>query len=80
MWGGWVGSSVALLRECERLAEALEIPPELDETSSALIKAMHGPKKNVARWQQYGMESFVCVALMQACRKSIATGAAIMFL
>ena len=66
-----VGSSYRLLSECERIAAALEIPAELDETSDALWGAADSQGEGNLKWERYGIESFSCVCLMRGCRKSI---------
>jgi len=77
--GGMVGSSHTLLKECERLASALEIPADLDETSDALWEAADSQGEGNQKWKIFGIESFTCVCLMRGCRKSIETGAALVF-
>jgi hypothetical protein len=77
--GGWVGSSYRLLSECQRIAEALQIPPELDETSEELWNAADSQGEGDEIWQRYGVESFSCVALIRGCMKSIETKAALVF-
>lgn len=77
--GEMVGSSYRLLKECERVASALEVPAELDETSDALWEAADSQGEGSVKWERYGIESFSCVCLMRGCRKSIETGAALVF-
>lgn len=77
--GGSIGSSVALLRECERLAAALSIPADLDPESSELFDYMEEEKAPHLTWQRYPTETYVCLHLSNACRASIASGAAIVF-
>jgi hypothetical protein len=77
--GSMIGSSIKLLQECERLAAVLEIPSNIDETSEELWEAADAQGKNTVKWQKYGIESFTCVHLATACRKSIESGAAIVF-
>ncbi len=77
--GGWVGSSVQLLRECEIIAKVLNIPSHLDSASDELWEAADTQGKGNTIWEQYGVETFTCVCLIEACRNSIKTGAAIVF-
>jgi hypothetical protein len=77
--GGMVGSSYQLLKECKRIAAALEIPDDLDETSDALWEAADSQGEGSLKWERYGIESFSCVCLMRGCRKSIETGASLVF-
>jgi hypothetical protein len=78
--GGIVGSSQRLLKECERIAQELQIPAHLDETSDELWNAADSQGDGAARWEQYGIESFTCVCLMRGCLKSIETKAALVFI
>ena len=77
--GGMVGSSPRLLSECKRIAAALEIPSELDETSDALWEAADSQGEGTLKWERYGIESFSCVCLMRACMKSIEAKAGLVF-
>ena len=77
--GNMVGSSIKLLEECQRLAKALEIPENIDEQSEELWDAAGSQGQSSIKWKKYGIESFTCVNLLIACRKSIETGAAIVF-
>lgn len=77
--GGMVGSSYGLLSECERIAAALEIPANLDETSDALWEAADSQGEGNLKWERYGIESSSCVCLMRGCMKSIETGAVLEF-
>jgi hypothetical protein len=77
--GGMVGSSYSLLRECERIAAALEIPADLDETSDALWEAADSQGEGSLKWERYGVESFSCICLIRGCRKSIESGAVLVF-
>lgn len=77
--GGMVGSTPRLLSECERLARVLEIPAHLTKDSEELWEAADSQGKGKAVWQRYGIESFTCVAMQAACKRSLETGAAIAF-
>lgn len=71
---GWVGSSIALDRECEELFEALALPPDID--LDGVVQT--GEEREV--WQRYATESFCVVALREACRRAARTGAALVFI
>lgn len=77
--GGMLGSVPRLLTELERLAEALAVPESLHSQSEELWEAADSQGEGNAIWERYGIESFSCVVLREACRKSLATGAAIVF-
>jgi hypothetical protein len=77
--GGYLGSSVRLLAETRRLAEALGLPEDLDPHSEAVFEATDAEEPATGGWQRYGVESYVCLQLLQAAKLSIATGAAIAF-
>jgi hypothetical protein len=77
--GNYVGSTIQLLRECERLASILEIPSDINEKSEELWEAADAQCESSTKWQKYGIESFTCVHLIKACKMSIEAGAAIVF-
>ncbi|MGW4892509.1 hypothetical protein ACWEQL_09610 [Kitasatospora sp. NPDC004240] len=77
--GGHLGSSVRLLAETRRLAEALGLPEDLDPHSEEVFEAADAEEPATEGWQRYGVESYVCLQLLQAAKLSIATGAAITF-
>ncbi|MES9621145.1 hypothetical protein ACPCBX_06145 [Streptomyces tuirus] len=77
--GGYLGSSVRLLLEARRLAEALGLPEDLDPHSEEVFEAAEAEEPASEGWQRYGVESYVCLQLLQAAKLSIATGAAIAF-
>jgi hypothetical protein len=77
--GGMVGSVPRLLAECRRLSRILGIPPEITKDSDELWEAADSQGEGECLWQQYGVESFTCVALLEACAVSLKTGAAIAF-
>ena len=76
--GSMIGSAPALLRECDRLAESLGVPPSLDADDEALWEAADAQGRGEG-WARYGIEAFSCVRLREAARRSIAAGAAIVF-
>jgi len=77
--GGMLGSVPRLLAELERLAAALGIPEGLHSQSEKLWEAADSQGEGDVLWQRYGIESYSCVVLRQACHKSLASGAAIVF-
>ncbi|MFI2428449.1 hypothetical protein ACH5A7_30925 [Streptomyces sp. NPDC018955] len=77
--GGYLGSSVRLLEEARRLAEALGLPEDLDPHSEEIFGAADAEKPATEGWQRYGVESYVCPQLLHAAKLSISTGAAIAF-
>jgi hypothetical protein len=77
--GGMLGSVPRLLSELERLAAALAIPDDLHVQSEALWEAADSQGEGDKTWQRYGIESFSCVVLREACRRSLASGAAVVF-
>lgn len=77
--GGMLGSSPRLLAELERLAEALGVPERLHSQSEELWEAADSQGEGDAQWERYGIESYSCVVLREACRKSLGSGAAIVF-
>jgi hypothetical protein len=77
--GGMIGSSHALLRECTELALALEIPEDLSLDDGAFDAAFDAQGEGDAKWERYRVESYTCLALIDACEASIETGAAVVF-
>ena len=77
--GGYLGSSVRLLAETRRIAAALDLPEGLDPDSEEVFGACDTGTRAAEGWQRYGIESYVCLRLIQAARHSIATGAVIDF-
>ncbi|MFJ8113381.1 hypothetical protein [Streptomyces sp. NPDC096132] len=75
--GGYLGSSVRLLAETRRLAEALGLPEDLDPHSEEVFEATDAEEPAGQGWQRHGVESYVCLQLLRAAKLSIATGAAI---
>jgi len=77
--GGMLGSAPKLLAELDRLAEVLGVPEGLHSQSEELWEAADSQGEGDERWKRYGIESYSCVVLREACRKSLASGAAIVF-
>jgi len=76
--GAMLGSSHALRRECEELAQALGVPADLDPESEELWNASEEQGAGDG-WRRYGVESFTCVRLLAAARESVQRGAAVVF-
>jgi hypothetical protein len=91
---GWIGSSFALARECERLAVALEIPAGLlangedQEFWNAITHASKGEKvrgswfskkPELAVWRRHPVASMMCAKLHYVATLSIKTGAVMVF-
>lgn len=77
--GGIIGSMPRLLAECEQLAQVLEFPLDLDPESEEVYEAVESQGEGKTTWERYGVESYSCLVLHHACRKSIDWGAAIVF-
>ncbi|MER0242014.1 hypothetical protein AAHZ94_08250 [Streptomyces sp. HSW2009] len=77
--GGYLGSSVRLLAEVGRLADALGLPEDLDPDGEEVADAADAVEPAAEGWQRYGVESFGCLQLMAAARHSLATGSALVF-
>lgn len=77
--GGMLGSSHALLRECRELAQALELPEDLSLEDERVWQAVENQGEGESKWERYGVESYTCLALIEACEASVDTGAAVVF-
>lgn len=77
--GGYLGSSVRLLEETRRIAQALSLPEDLDPDSEEVFEAAGGDEAATEGWQRYGVEAYVCLKLLRAAELSVATGSAIAF-
>jgi hypothetical protein len=76
--GAMIGSSAMLLRECERLATVLSIPADVGLESDELVEAAEAQGQGEG-YLRYGQEVYACVVLREAARRSIETGAALVF-
>lgn len=83
---GWVGSSYALRRECERLAEVLELPEALlmngedlafEEAVELAANQLLAPE--VAAWRRHPISAMMCAKLYNCASHSIRTGALVVF-
>lgn len=77
--GGHLGSSVRLLAETRRIATVIGLPEDLDPDSEEVFRAWEARTPATEGWRRYGIESYVCLRLIQMAKHSIATGAAIAF-
>jgi len=92
---GWVGSSYALVAECERIAEALALPEELlangedgafidaiqrkSRPSAGMFGRLFKPKASEEGWAKHPIAAMLCAKLYTAASHSIRTGAALVF-
>jgi hypothetical protein len=77
---GAVGSSVALMEECRRIADVIHLP--LDLTLAAPVWQEWPERSADSRgdlWMRYREEAYVCLCLYKACQVSIDMGCAIAF-
>lgn len=74
-----IGSSYRLRDECLELAARLGIPDDLEPEDELLINAVDGKLAAPVGWQEYPVESFVCVGLLHAAQRSIDSGTAAVF-
>lgn len=78
--GGMIGSSPKLMKECELIAEALELPLDTDSESDDLLEATEDQGNNTQeKYLRYAIESYSLLKLYNACQHSIQTGAALVF-
>jgi hypothetical protein len=77
--GGMIGSSQRLLAECQRLANALGLPLQIDPESEEIWLAAESQGMGDVQWKRYGVESFCCTRLYYAAQHPIQTKAAIVF-
>lgn len=77
--GSMLGSTPRLLAECDRLARVLAIPSNITKDSEELWNAADSQGEGDTIWQRFGIESFTCVALREACWVSMKTGSAVVF-
>jgi hypothetical protein len=76
--GVMLGSSHALVRECEELMSVLAIPSDVDPESEELWDASEAQSEGDG-WRRYGVEAFTCVRLFAAARESLKRSAALAF-
>ena len=78
---GWIGSAPRLAAEVAALAAALEIPQDMAPYDERLLAALDAgaPPDGAPLWQAQPVATWTAVMLRDACRASMATGAAIVF-
>lgn len=74
-----IGSSYALRRECETIGAWLELPLELDPEAAEVWAAAESPPSDGLKWERFGVESFCCLRLHRASRRSIEQAMALLF-
>jgi hypothetical protein len=74
-----IGSSVALARECRRIAAWLGIPDGLGFDDEQFWRAADDPPTIGPRWKQFGIESFGCRRLLDAADHSVERGMLLLF-
>ncbi len=77
---GIIGSSVSVIDDCVQLAKRLDLPIDLDPSSSEVQEAFTEQGKAESGWQRYGRESFACLSLHRAASASVQTGCALVFI
>jgi hypothetical protein len=77
--GYMVGSSVRLLAECRELAEAIDLPPDIDPQADILWDHFEAPAADGPLWHRYGVEAFCLARLIRGSERSIETGGALVF-
>ncbi len=77
--GEMIGSSYMLLEECKALAQYLELPLDIDPESDEVWDAADNQGQGDTKWKRYGIESFTCLRLYYAAKKSIELNAAVVF-
>jgi hypothetical protein len=55
------------------------LPEDLDPDSEEVLGACEAKASAAEGWQRYGIESYGCLRLIQAAKRSVATDAAIAF-
>jgi hypothetical protein len=77
--GCMIGSVPQLLAECQALAEAMELPTDLNPEGEELGALLESEEPGTEGWRCYPVESYTCLHLIAACQSSLATGAAVVF-
>src|SRR5262249_3659514 len=79
LYGGMLGSTQQLLAECRELAGVLGVPAGMDAEADEVMDAIQTQGQGRENWQQYAIETFTCLQLIEACETSLRTKAAIEF-
>ncbi len=77
--GCMIGSTHQLLAECVSLADILGLPLDIDPEADEVLPFVENQGQAGVGWQRYGVESFSCLQLINACKASIKSGALIVF-
>lgn len=79
--GATIGSAHQLLAECRELAAWIGMPDDLDPEDDTLLDLIDLDEEHegLTGWQTYAREAHTLAALITGCRKSIQTGAALVF-
>jgi hypothetical protein len=77
--GGQIGSTKWLLSDCEAVAQMIGLPTDLEPGSKCFADATASAAKLGDGWWNYPSESYACLQLMIACRKSLELGSVIVF-
>lgn len=77
--GTIIGSSYKLIKECELIANFLGLPLDLDLESEEIDEIFESENLGPERWKEYIVESFACLVLYNAARRSICLGASVVF-
>lgn len=76
---GLIGSTYSLRDDCARIANAINLPLDLDPDSDEVLEAGEKQGRISGTWQPYGRESYACLQLHRAASLSIETGCALVF-
>ena len=63
--------------ECIELASVLGVPAGMDTEADEIMNAVETQGQGREKWQQYAVETFTCLQLIEACDASLRTKAAI---
>jgi hypothetical protein len=77
--GEVIGASERLLSDCEDVAKVIGLPTDLDPTSKCFHDAINSAAKLGGGWWNYPLESYACLQLITAARKSLELGSVIVF-
>jgi hypothetical protein len=78
-WSRMLGSSHQLKAECARIAQALELPLDIDPDCDELWQEAAKQKNTRSKWRMYQVESYTCLQMYSAAEHSIEEGALLVF-
>lgn len=78
-WAGMLGSSQRLMGECARIAEALNLPLDIDPDCDELWAEAASDQDTKNKWHLYHIESYTCLELYSAAEHSVKHGALLVF-